>query len=52
MQDHIDDLGIRPDRVMRDLDDVPDELFTTLMRETGFDVAFDERHGDPPAISI
>ena len=52
VQDDVDNLGIGPDRVVRDLDDVPNQLFATLMREAGFDVAFDKRHGDPPTSSI
>jgi hypothetical protein len=50
MHDHINDLRIRPDRVVRDLDDVPDELFTSLMRETALDMAFDERHDGSPVV--
>jgi hypothetical protein len=50
MQNHVNDLRIRPDRVVRDLDDVPDKLFTSLMRETGLDMAFDERHDGSPVV--
>lgn len=48
MQDHIDNLGVRSDRVVRDLDDVPDELFTSFLRKTALDMAFDERHNISP----
>jgi hypothetical protein len=49
VQDHIDNLGVRSNRVVRDLDDVPDELFTSFLRKTDFDVAFDERHNISPS---
>src|ERR1700688_265966 len=38
------DLWVRPDRIVCDLDDVPDESLTTLLRQTSPDMAFDERH--------
>lgn len=44
MQDDIDDFRIGPDRVVRDLDDVLDELFTLNLRQTVLDMAFDKRH--------
>ena len=52
VQDDVDNLRIGPDRVVRDLDDVPKELFTTLKRQTCLDVAFDKRHGISPGIPI
>jgi hypothetical protein len=52
MQDDVDDLWVRSDRVVGDLNDVTDQLFPTLRRQAGLDMAFDERHGMSPAISI
>jgi len=52
VQDDVDNLRIGPDRVVRDLDDVPKELFTTLKRQTCLDVAFDKRHDISPGIPI
>ena len=52
VQDNVDDLWVRPDRVVRDLNDVPDKSLTPLRRQTSRDMAFDERHNDSPTMSI
>ena len=52
VQDDVDDLWIRSDGVVGDLNDVTDQFFPTLRRQAGFDMAFDERHDISPAIPI
>jgi hypothetical protein len=52
VQDDVDDFRIGPDRVVCDLDDVPDQLFALSLRQAVLDMAFDERHGIPPEFSI
>src|SRR5579871_323222 len=50
MQDHVDDLRIRTDRLMRYLHDIADQLRLLGLGETGCDVTFDERHVSSPSL--
>jgi hypothetical protein len=52
VKNHIDDLRIGADRVMCDLNDVPDQLSASRLRQSGFDMAFDERHSCLQSIVI
>ncbi|CAG9242291.1 hypothetical protein PCAR4_1180031 [Paraburkholderia caribensis] len=49
MQNHIDDLRVRTDRVVRDLNDVAHQLFAARWRQSGRNMAFDKRHAATPA---
>src|SRR6266702_1776764 len=46
MQDHIDDLRVGTDRVVRDLNDVAHQLLAARRCQSSGDMAFDKRHAD------
>ena len=50
MEDHVNYLGIRTDRLMSYLHDIPDQLCFLRLGKTGCEVAFDERHVSSPSL--
>ncbi|CAG9238810.1 hypothetical protein BCAR13_860009 [Paraburkholderia caribensis] len=52
MQDHIDDLRVGADRVVRDLNDVSHQLLAARRRQSRRNMTFDKRHANTPAMFI
>jgi hypothetical protein len=52
VQDHVDDLRVGTDRVVRNLNDVAHQLLAARGRQSSRNMAFDKRHADTPAMFI